>query len=229
VGNVQLDFKPPFRYNPRPMNAYLFDLDGTITDTDVIWIDALADTLAALGHPVPTSWTQEIVYGKAWSACYARIVERFPDLAAIPCDALAHRSDDFFKARVAATDVRIPGTIALIRRLHAAGAPCAVVSGSTPSQIEDALALAGVRDCFAAIVGSGDYAQGKPSPEGYLLGARLLGAAPADCTVFEDSAAGVAAGKAAGMRVIALRLPDHPPQDLSAADLVLDDLSRFVP
>ena len=86
-----------------------------------------------------------------------------------------------------------------------------------------------MRDCFAAIGGSGDYAQGKPSPEGYLLGARLLGAAPADCTVFEDSAAGVAAGKAAGMRVIALRLPDHPPQDLSAADLVLDDLSRFVP
>ena len=209
------------------MKAYLFDLDGTITDTDVIWIDALADTLAALGHPVPTSWTMEIVYGKAWSSSYARIVERFPDLAAIPSDELAHRSDAFFKARVARTDVRIPGTIALIRRLHAAGAPCAVVSGSTHSQIEDMLALAGVRDCFAAIVGSGDYAQGKPSPEGFLLGAKRLGAAPADCTVFEDSAAGVAAGKAAGMRVVALRLPDHPPQDLSAADLVLEDLSRF--
>ena len=211
------------------MQAYLFDLDGTITDTDVIWIDALADTLAALGHPVPTSWTMEIVYGKAWSSSYARIVERFPDLGSIPSDELAHQSDAFFKARVAATDVRIPGTIALIRRLAAAGAPCAVVSGSTHSQIEDALAIAGVRDCFAAIVGSGDYEHGKPSPGGFLLGARKLGAAPADCTVFEDSAAGVAAGKAAGMRVVALKLPDHPPQDLSAADLVLDDLSRFEP
>ena len=98
------------------MRAYLFDLDGTITDTDVIWIDALADTLAALGHPVPTSWTMEIVYGKAWSSSYARIVERFPDLASIPSDELAHKSDAFFQARVAATDVRIPGTIALIRR-----------------------------------------------------------------------------------------------------------------
>ena len=211
------------------MKAYLFDLDGTITDTDVIWIDALADTLAALGHPVPTFWTMEIVYGKAWSSSYARIVERFPDLAAIPSDDLAHRSDAFFKARVARTDVRIPGTIALIRRLAAAGAPCAVVSGSTHSQIEDALAIAGVRDCFAAIVGSGDYAQGKPSPEGFLLGAARLGAEPRDCTVFEDSAAGVAAGKAAGMRVVALRLPDHPPQDLSAADLIFDDLSKFSP
>ena len=64
---------------------------------------------------------------------------------------------------------------------------------------------------------------------GHFLAARKLGAAPADCTVFEDSAAGVAAGKAAGMRVVALKLPDHPPQDLSAADLVLDDLSKFVP
>ena len=211
------------------MKACLFDLDGTITDTDVIWIDALADTLAALGHPVPTSWTTEIVYGKAWSSSYARIVERFPDLAPIPSDELAHKSDAFFRARVAATDVRIPGTIALIRRLAAAGVPCAVVSGSTHPQIEAALALAGVRDCFREIVGSGDYAEGKPSPEGFLLGAAKLGAAPADCTVFEDSEAGVAAGKAAGMRVVALRLPDHPPQDLSAADLVLDDLSKFDP
>ena len=211
------------------MKACLFDLDGTITDTDVIWIDALADTLAALGHPVPTSWTMEIVYGKAWSSSYARIVERFPDLASIPSDELAHRSDAFFRARVAATDVRIPGTIALIRRLAAAGVPCAVVSGSTHSQIEAALALAGVRECFREIVGSGDYAEGKPSPEGFLLGATRLGADPADCTVFEDSEAGVAAGKAAGMRVVALRLPDHPPQDLSAADLVLDDLSKFDP
>ena len=209
------------------MRAYLFDLDGTITDTDVIWIDALADTLAALGHPVPTSWTMEIVYGKAWSSSYARIVERFPDLASIPSDELAHRSDAFFKARVAATDVRIPGTIALIRRLAAAGAPCAVASGSTPSQIEDALAIAGVRDCFRAIVGSGEYERGKPAPDCFLLAARKLGADPSECTVFEDSEAGVAAGKAAGMRVVALKLPDHPPQDLSAADLVLDDLSKF--
>lgn len=211
------------------MKACLFDLDGTITDTDVIWIDALADMLAALGHPVSTDWTAEIVYGKAWSSSYARIVERFPDLAPIPSDELAHRSDSFFKARVAATDVRIPGTIALIRRLAAAGVPCAVVSGSTHPQIEAALAIAGVRDCFRAIVGSGDYAHGKPSPEGFLLGAEKLGADPADCTVFEDSEAGVAAGKAAGMRVVALKLPDHPPQDLSAADLVLDDLSKFEP
>ena len=209
------------------MHAYLFDLDGTITDTDVIWIDALADTLAALGHPVSTDWTMEIVYGKAWSSSYGKIVGRFPDLARFSSDELAHKSDDYFKARVARTDVRIPGTITLIRRLAAAGAPCAVVSGSTHEQIEDALALAGVRDCFPVIVGSGDYARGKPSPEGFLLGAKKLGVHPADCTVFEDSAAGVAAGKAAGMRVVALRLPDHPPQDLSAADLVLPDLSQF--
>ena len=118
---------------------------------------------------------------------------------------------------------------ALIRRLAAAGAPCAVASGSTPSQIEDALAIAGVRDCFRAIVGSGEYERGKPAPDCFLLAARKLGADPADCTVFEDSAAGVAAGRAAGMRVVALRLPDHPPQDLSAADLILDDLSKFEP
>ena len=84
-------------------------------------------------------------------------------------------------------------------------------------------------DCFRAIVGSGEYERGKPAPDCFLLAARKLGAEPAECTVFEDSEAGVAAGKAAGMRVVALKLPDHPPQDLSAADLVLDDLSKFDP
>jgi sugar-phosphatase len=76
-------------------------------------------------------------------------------------------------------------------------------------------------------VRSGEYERGKPAPDCFLLAARKLGAEPAECTVFEDSEAGVAAGKAAGMRVVALRLPDHPSQDLSAADLVLEDLSRF--
>ncbi len=211
------------------MKACLFDLDGTITDTDVIWIDALADTRAALGHPVSTDWTMEIVYGKAWSDTYRRVVERFPDLAAFTETELGHKSDEFFRARVAATDVRIPGTIALIRRLADTGIPCAVVSGSTHSQIEDALAIAGVRDCFAAIVGSGDYEHGKPAPDGFLLGAARLGAAPEECIVFEDSEAGVRAGKAAGMRVVALRPPDHPIQDLSGADVILSDLSLFEP
>jgi beta-phosphoglucomutase-like phosphatase (HAD superfamily) len=61
------------------------------------------------------------------------------------------------------------------------------------------------------------------------MAADRLGARPADCVVFEDSAVGVAAGKAAGMKVVALALPLHPRQDVAAADLILDDLDKFDP
>ncbi len=209
--------------------AFLFDLDGTITDTDVLWGPALGATLAALGCAADMDWVNGVVYGRAWSSIYADLTERFPKLAAIPSDELAVASVPHFKRLVAQTDVAIPGSVALVRRLAAAGEALAVVSGSTRSQVADALELVGLSGSFGTVVASEDVRRGKPDPEGFLLAARRLGADPAACTVFEDSAAGVRAGKAAGMRVVALRLPNHPPQDVSPADLVLSDLSQFVP
>jgi mannitol-1-/sugar-/sorbitol-6-phosphatase len=72
------------------------------------------------------------------------------------------------------------------------------------------------------IVTSDDVVQGKPSPEGYRLGARRLGRDPADCVVFEDAPPGVAAGRAAGSPVVALRTT-HPDADLAEASGVIAD------
>jgi sugar-phosphatase len=69
---------------------------------------------------------------------------------------------------------------------------------------------------------------GKPDPEGYLLAARLLGVAPEDCLVVEDAPAGIEAGRAAGMRVLALTT-SHPAADLAAAHLVVGSLSQATP
>ncbi len=77
------------------------------------------------------------------------------------------------------------------------------------------------------VLGAEDYAPGKPSPAGFLEGARRLGVPPQECLVFEDSAAGIAAARAAGMRCVALDRPGAYPQDLSAADWVLSDLAQF--
>ena len=73
-------------------------------------------------------------------------------------------------------------------------------------------------------VTAGDVERGKPDPEGYLLAARRLGVAPADCVVVEDSPPGVAAGKAAGMRVVAL-LTTYPAVALTGADARLGALA----
>jgi len=84
-------------------------------------------------------------------------------------------------------------------------------------------------DCIAFYLGASDYPFGKPHPSGFLMAAERLGVEPANCVVFEDSAVGVAAGKAAGMKVVALAQPLRPKQDVAAADLILDDLGKFDP
>jgi len=75
----------------------------------------------------------------------------------------------------------------------------------------------------AAMVCGDEVANGKPHPEGYLTGARLLGAEPGDCVVVEDAPAGVEAGRAAGMAVIGITTT-HARAALTAADVVIDDL-----
>lgn len=95
-------------------------------------------------------------------------------------------------------------------------------------------ALAGVRLRAAGLpippvlVSADDVAHGKPDPACYLLGARALRVDPARCLVLEDAPAGIAAGRAAGARVLALRTT-HPDADLEAADAIIDDLSRLHP
>ena len=75
----------------------------------------------------------------------------------------------------------------------------AVVSGSTRESVEASLATLGLLDKFDALVCAGDYKNGKPDPEPFLLAAGRLGVAPENCLVFEDADLGIEAARAAGM------------------------------
>ena len=85
----------------------------------------------------------------------------------------------------------------------------------------------GVEDVVRLFLGTEDYAEGKPDPACFLLAARMLAVPPESCLVFEDSAAGVIAAKAATMTCVALQRPGRPAQDVSLADEVLSDLADF--
>jgi len=78
------------------------------------------------------------------------------------------------------------------------------------------------------LVTGDEVTHGKPHPEGFLRAARLLGVEPAACVVVEDAPAGIAAGLAAGARVVAVTTT-HPPEALGDADLVVDDLHGIEP
>jgi beta-phosphoglucomutase len=97
----------------------------------------------------------------------------------------------------------VPGLRGFLER-HAA-VPKALASNAEPANIHFLLDRAGLGHFFRVVVDGHQVSHAKPNPEVYLRAAELLGAAAADCIVFEDSYAGVAAGNAAGMRVVGLR------------------------
>jgi HAD superfamily hydrolase (TIGR01509 family) len=97
----------------------------------------------------------------------------------------------------------------------------ALASGSERGVVDAVLELEGLQVFFPVTVSGSEVSRGKPQPDIFLITARLLGVQPADCWVIEDSKPGVAAGLAAGMRVIAIT-NTHPASDLNHATRVVD-------
>jgi beta-phosphoglucomutase-like phosphatase (HAD superfamily) len=141
-------------------------------------------------------------------------------------DTLADRLRVAFEDLSRTRDLRVVGSVNLLKAL-AREYPVCVVSGSPRADVAKGIRQAGIERELQFYLASEDYAPGKPDPACFLMGARRLGVAAGSCLVFEDSAAGVQAAKGAGMFCIALARPGRPPQNVGAADQVLDDLSKF--
>ena len=102
----------------------------------------------------------------------------------------------------------------------------AVASSAPMENIQMVTHGLGISNCFLVIVWGREVAEGKPSPQGFLLAAKRLGTAPQGCVVIEDSVAGVIAAKKAGMKCLAVT-NTHPEKSLMGADLVVDTLKAL--
>lgn len=117
--------------------------------------------------------------------------------------------------------VALPGAAGLL-----AGADrIAIVTSGTDGLARARLAAAGLR-APGILVTADDITHGKPDPEPYLLGAERLGVPPGECVVLEDAPAGIAAGAAAGMAVIAVRTT-HADEELAGATVIIDGLGEL--
>ena len=144
-----------------------------------------------------------------------------------PLEELFARRQEHFDAACRETDLApMRGVRETVARLRELGLTLAITSSSVAASIAAILERLELRDAFALIVDGSEVVNGKPDPEAYLLTARKLGVAPADCVVFEDSHVGVVAAKRAGMYCVAVRNPRaQTRQDLSAADVVVESMS----
>lgn len=209
-------------------SAVFFDLDGTLIDSEMLWVDAVLAAAREGGCPLRPDEALALVYGRSWSDIFrdlqARAPATFPDYAVATAAMLRH-----YQAQRAQADIGIPSSLALLRDAAAAH-PVAIVSGSASDDVRREVELLGLAPFLRFYLGCEDYAPGKPHPACYLLAAARLQVEPAACLVFEDSTHGIAAAKAAGMTCVALQRPGQPPQDHSAAQYRVADLadSRFL-
>src|SRR5262249_44207622 len=164
------------------------------------------------------------VVGHSWNEIYARLRHDFGPALALDQQTVIDRSAAERVHVIAEMGMTImPGAVAAVRRLGDRW-PKAIVTGSSRAEARQALEALGLLADFPVVLAAEDYAHGKPSPQGYLAAAARLGASTKSCVVLEDSAAGIAAGRAAGMRVIAVRAGNFAGHDQSAADLVVETL-----
>ncbi|WP_430790006.1 HAD family hydrolase [Actinoplanes sp. G11-F43] len=182
--------------------AYLFDCDGTITDSMPAHHRAWLAALAEHGAEFP----RDLFY--AWGG--RTVVDVITDLNRMqgldmPVDVLAARREELFQAMLPEIGA-VPGVLEHIEASFGK-VPFGVVSGSTRESVTASLTALDLLDRFEVLVCAEDYARPKPDPEGYLTGARLLGVAPERCLVFEDTELGVAAAEAAGMACVRVPAP----------------------
>jgi sugar-phosphatase len=199
-----------------PCRGVLFDMDGVLVDSTAavarvwaVWarkhgLDA--DAVVKIAHGRPSISTIRELLSKSDHEAEDREVERLEieDLEGI---------------------VALPGTADLLRAIPAN--KYAIVTSATRALAEVRLRAAGLT-VPASLVTARDVPRGKPNPDPYLMGAKILGVSPIECVVVEDAPSGVQAGKAAGARVVALRTTSTDAElQQAGADWIVNDCTEL--
>lgn len=190
---------------PRRVRAVLFDLDGTLIDSEPVYYRSDRAFLAAWGIDYTPAMNAAFT-GRGAAGMMLDLEHMAPDspIHALPLTERVRLKDEAYLAFAAGQLSAFPEVARLARILADAGVPLAIASGSSRSVIDMSLRATGLDGLFTVRVSSAEVASGKPAPDVFLEAAARLGAAPVDCLVVEDSVHGLKAALAAGMACIVL-------------------------
>jgi beta-phosphoglucomutase len=200
----------------------LFDLDGTLVDTDHLHVGAFATLLAESGRTLSLADYRAHVMGAPNEAIFAYL---FPGEPPETHAAIADRKETLVRAAMGTlTPTRgLPDILAWAAERDV---PCAVVTNAPRPNAEKMLSALGLADRFPVLVIGDELARGKPDPLPYLTALRRLGAEPARAIAFEDSTSGIRAADAAGIFTYGLRTAlDDATLRAAGADAVIDDFT----
>jgi HAD superfamily hydrolase (TIGR01509 family) len=203
--------------------AVLWDMDGTLVDTEPYWMGAEYALVAEHGG----SWSEEQARGLVGNPLLVSADSlRHEGGVDLPREVIVERMLEHVVAEVRRHLPWRPGAQELLEALRTADVPCALVTMSY-AVLADAVASALPPGTFAAVVTGDQVRHGKPHPEPYLTAARLLGVAPEECVAIEDSTTGAASAHAAGAAVIAV--PHVVPVPPRPGIVVVDTLEGLSP
>ena len=197
------------------MKAVLFDMDGTIFDTERISYECWCQAAKTLGLPIDISTLIDDMYGLNNHTFAHFFTSRFG--ADFPYRELIARREECVRNTLLSNGVpKKPGVPAVFDALRARGYKLGLVSSTTTADILRYLSLADLDGTFDLVLGGDAIERGKPEPDCYLLAAERLGVAPADCTVVEDSKNGILSGSRAGMRTVLIPDRQRPDAEMLA-------------
>lgn len=189
-----------------PVDGVVFDMDGTLLDTEPAYRQAFFAALATIGLTVEEAFYRSIV---GISSRERGLLLQWRFGADFP---LERFFQEYYarKRRCFPRGAPLkPGALELLFHLEQRAIPCALATSATRRTALHQLDGNGLQERFAAIVSRDDVRRGKPHPEGFLLAARMMGAEPRRCLALEDSTPGIEAARAAGMMPV--MVPDLLP------------------
>ncbi|MHA3021999.1 HAD family hydrolase [Mycobacterium sp. BMJ-28] len=183
------------------LSAVLFDMDGTLVDSEKLWDVGMHALYARMGGVMTEEFRESTVGGSAESV----MLQTYQDLGLEPHPAAMAESIEWLHSYVGGLfEGGLPwcdGARELLDALHSAGIPMALVTNTRRDLTEKALDSIG-RHYFSTTVCADEVPRGKPAPDPYRRAAHLLGLAPAHCLAVEDSITGTTSAEAAGCPVL---------------------------
>lgn len=208
------------------IKAVIYDVDGTMVDSEPLHVQAWDDALRQYAHKLPdlSEEFRSTMAGKKPIVIAGGMVDEL-GLRITPETLLQTKASIFM--RLAGTGLKgMPGVVGSIKHFKAAGFRLAIGTSLHTEYIRLVLERLGVQTAFDIIVTGDDIKNGKPHPETYLTVVQKLELEPRECVVLEDAKSGIESAKAAGCYCVAIENPNALPQNTSSADVVVGTLDE---
>ena len=204
--------------------AIIFDMDGTLMNNNPYHFKAWQ----AFYEKYKRSFTLDDYRTQISGHTSVDIFQKFFGKIMTPEEITTHANEknllyrELYKPYIKPLD----GLINFLKTIQAAGIPMAIATSGSPANVRFMFENIPIEQYFNHVIDASDVIKSKPDPEIFLKAAKSVGADPAKCVAFEDSFAGIASAKAAGMKVIGVATMEKR-EEMTDTDLVIDDYTQI--